>query len=430
VVDSLSGSPFVGRDRELAELLDSLDGAAAGRGRLVVIGGEPGIGKSRLADELANHARAGDFEVLWGRGWEDAGAPPFWLWVQALRSHVRSTDPAELRRQLGPGAGDVAQILPELRQLYPDLPPSRETGSDSARFQLFDSTVRFLREVARERPLLLVLDDLQVADTPSVVLLRFLASQLSDIPMLVIATYRDFEVTPEHPLATAIAEMAREPITRTFVLEGLGPDALKQFVGAAAGVAPHDHLVAAIWRQTTGNPLFVGEAIRLLSAEGRLTEVSDLPSLRVAVPVGIRAVIARRIGHLGEATTGALRLGAALGPEFGLEVLRRIGGYAPDKALDLVDDAVQAGVLLPVAGVLGRYRFSHDLVRETLYDDLLPGPRVRLHRRIAEVLEEVHAASLDVHLAELAYHYGEAVHGGEGDALEESGRPAVGKAID
>lgn len=429
VTQQQAGASFVGRDRELHELLEALDEAASGRGRLILIGGEPGIGKSRLADELATVARERGHQVLWGRGWEDAGAPPYWPWVQALRAHLRSSDATEVRRQLGSGAADVAQMLPELRDRFPDLPPPPDFESESARFQLFDSTATFLRNAASARPLLVVLDDLQAADTPSILLLRFLASQLSDMAVLLVGTYRDVELSPDHPLTSAIAEIAREPVTRVLALGGLPAEAVAAFIGATANLAPHDQLVTAVWRATSGNPLFVGEAVRLLAAEGRLNDVADLPSLRVAVPAGVRAVIARRIGHLTAASSGMLALGSALGPEFSLEVLRRVGAYEVGQALDLVDEAVQAGLLLPVAAVLGRYRFSHDLMRETLYDELTTGRRARLHRRIAEVLEEVHAASIDAHLAELAFHYVQAAQGGEGPH-EGDGYRAGPKAID
>lgn len=420
---------FVGRDRELRELDEALDGAASGRGRLILLGGEPGIGKSRLADELATRARASGYQVLWGRGWEDAGAPAYWPWVQALRTYLRSTDTEDVRQQMGSGAGDIAQMLPEVRALFPDLPSPSNGGSESARFQLFDSMATLLRNAARVHPLLVVLDDLQAADTPSILLLRFLASQLSDMRVLLVGTYRDVELTPEHPLTSAIAELAREPLTRTLLLAGLEADGVRQFIESTANLSPHDHLVAAIWRETTGNPLFVGEAIRLLSAEGRLSDIADLPTFRLAVPAGVRSVIARRIGNLDEEIARALGLGAALGPEFSLEVLRRIGDYSVDQALDLVEEAVHAGLLVSVAGVPGRYRFSHDLVRETLYDELSPGRRARLHRRIAHVLEEVYAPSPDPHLAELAFHYVEAAHAD--DSLEESDEERAGpKAID
>ena len=151
--------------------------------------------------------------MLWGRGWEDAGAPAYWPWVQALRTLLRTVTSEAIRGYLGSGAADVAQMLPELRTIVPDL-PSRSPDSDAARFQLFDSTTDFLRNAARERPILVVLDDLQAADTPSILLLQFLASQLGDMRLLIVGTYRDVELTPEHPLTPAIAEIAREPSVR------------------------------------------------------------------------------------------------------------------------------------------------------------------------------------------------------------------------
>ena len=389
VGQSQAGSRLIGRDRELDELQRELLEAEAGHGRIVLLGGEPGIGKSRLADELAGRARDRGHLVLWGRAWEVAGAPPYWPWVQSLRAYIRSTAVDEARRDLGSGAADVAQMLPELRDLFPDLPPPPDSASDSARFQLFDSTVTLLRNIARARALVVALDDLHAADTPSILFLRFLASQMGDMRVLVVATYRDVELTPDHPLTSAIAEIAREPVARTIRLSGLPAEAVGEFIRSTANVRPPDHVVAAVTRATKGNPLFVGEAVRLLSAEGRLTEAADLSTLHVAVPPGIRAVIARRIGYLGDGTAQALRLASVIGPEFDLDVLRQVGEYGQDDAADLLDEAVAANLLTHVAGVRGRYRFAHDLVRETLYEELSPSRRTRLHGRIATVLEEL-----------------------------------------
>jgi tetratricopeptide (TPR) repeat protein len=430
MTEQLVGTRIVGRDRELGELLALLDEARAGRGHLVLLGGEPGIGKSRLADELAGRARTQGSLVLWGRGWEDAGAPPYWPWIQALRAYLRSTSGDDVRRHLGSGATDVAQMLPELRDLLPDLAPHREQASESARFRLFDSTTTLLRNVARDKPMVVVIDDLQAADAPSILLLRFLAGQLHDMPVLVVGTYRDVELTPEHPLTSAIEEVARERGTRVMALGGLAPDAVAEFVGTVADVTRHDPLVAAVWRATSGNPLFVGEAVRLLSAEGRLGDVADLPSFRVAVPAGIRAVISRRIGHLSEPTVGALTLGAVIGPEFSLEILRRVAQHAGDPALDLVDEAVHASLLQPIAGAPGRYRFSHDLVRETLYDELSPDRRAAVHRRIAEALEERHGESATPNLAELAFHFVQAAQQGEDEPAVPQTGEVVRKAIE
>ena len=401
-------SGLIGRDRELEDLHIAMDHAARGNGRLVLIGGEPGIGKSRLADELAGQAREAGHVVLWGRGWEDAGAPPYWPWVQILRSYVRAADLDDVRRQLGHGASDVAQMLPELRELIPELDLRSASESDTARFQLFDATAMFLRNAAASRPMLAVVDDLQAADTPSILFLRFLASQLSEMSLLVVGTYRDVALTPDHPLTTALVELTREPATRLLTLPGLDVGSLSAFIDAETGVRPDARAVAAVWRETKGNPLFVREAVRLLSAEGRLDAAAELPSLRIEVPAGVRDVIARRIGHLSEQGKRALELGAVLGPEFSLDLLRAIDEGGSGDILDAVDDASAAGLLVAVSGAPGRVRFSHDLVRETLYDTMSPGRRARLHQRIADVLEQQYASEPEPHLAELAFHFYEA----------------------
>ena len=424
-----SGTVFVGRDRELRELLDALDDAKSGRGRVILLGGEPGIGKSRLADELAIRARDRGCQVLWGHCWEDAGAPAYWPWVQALRAYLRSVDLSEIRRHLGSGARDIALMLPELHDLFSDLPTPSDVAAESARFRLFDSTAALLRNAAKARPMLVVLDDLHAADTPSILLLQFLASQLSEMPLLLVGTYRDIELTPDHALTSAIAELSREPLTRRLMLSGLAVDAVEQFIEAAADARPRRHLVAAIWRETSGNPLFVEEALRLLAAEGHLDQVADLPSLRVAVPAGVRAVIARRIGHLTKASVRTLGLAAALGPEFSLDVLRRIADVAVESD-ELIEEPLASGLLVRLSGAPGRCRFSHGLVRETLYDEFTPTRRGQLHRRIGQVLEDIYSASIDAHLPELAFHYYEAATAGQENLSEGEGEGLGAKAID
>ncbi len=424
---------LAGRGRELGDLEDALASAAAGRGQLVLLEGEPGIGKSRLADELAARARERGHVVLWGRSWEAAGAPPFWPWVQVLRAYLRAAPPERLRVEAGPGAVELAQLLPEMRSMFPDLPPLADTDSDSARFRLFDSTASLMRNAALTDPLVVVLDDLQSADTPSILLLRFLASQLGEMRLLVVGTYRDVEVTPGHPLFEALGELQREPVTRVVHLEGLDPAAVAQFIQATSERPATDDVVSSVWRATGGNPLFVGEVLKLLRAEGRLSEVVDPHSLRVALPAGVRAVIARRIGHLDAATGRVLELGAALGPEFALDVLRRVAGLEIDPSLDLVDQASQAGLLQQVVGVPGRYRFSHDLVRETLYEELPPGRRARLHLQIGQVLEELRGGPSGGHLAELAFHYVLAARHGAGastGAGDDAWAATAGKAVE
>ena len=399
---------FVGRERELSELLSGLGDARSGQGRLFRVFGEPGIGKSRLADQLASRARDEGVRVLVGACWDGAGAPAYWPWVQSLRMLIGGTDQDALRRQLGSGAEDIAQMVPDLRDVVPDLPQARDVESESARFQLFDSTTSFLRRAAQTGPLLIVIDDLHAADTPSLLFLRFLGSQLADVPIMVIGTYRDVELLPDAPLTDAVGEIARQPSTRLLALSGLGEASVRQFIQSAAGVTPGPRLAAALARETGGNPLFLGESVRLLAAEGRLDEVAALQALHLPVPRGIRDVITRRMRHLPDGTVELLVLAAALGPEFSADVLRRVDGASSEETLERLGEAALAGLIAAVPGSLDRFRFAHDLMRETLYDGLTPALRARLHRRIADTLEALHGAAPDAHLTELAHHYFEA----------------------
>ena len=185
--------------------------ALAGHGGLVLLVGEPGAGKSRLAEETIAQARARGVEVLVGHCWEAGGAPAYWPWVQSLRAHVRDADPSSLREQLGAGAADLAKILPELRETFDDLPELPPVESEGARFSLFDATAEFLRRASEAQPILLFIDDLHAADVPSLLLLRFLARELGSMRMLVVAAYRDVDPIPGGPLTDAIGDLVRHP---------------------------------------------------------------------------------------------------------------------------------------------------------------------------------------------------------------------------
>lgn len=418
------GSPFVGRDDELRELLAGLDDAASGRGRLFLVGGAPGIGKSRLADELATAARQRSIPVLWGRCWEDAGAPAYWPWVQALRGHVRSADPDVVRAQVGAGAGEIVRMLPELMALYPSLGRPDGPQSDSARFQLFDSATTFLANVARTQGLVIVLDDLHAADAESILFLRFLGSQLFDTRLLVLGTYRDVEVGPGHPMRDATERLAREPSTRVMRLTGLPDSAVVEVIRSTSGVSPSPRLAVALSRETGGNPLFLGEAVRLLAAEGRLDHDVSGDMVRVTVPASIREVIARRLHKVGEPTSGVLSTAAVLGPEFSLEALRRTLDHDDDAIAESLEVAVRAELVARVTGSPGRFRFSHDLIRETLYEELSPAERGRAHATVGAALERLYDASVDGHLAELAHHFFEALQ-----APRPDGEPAELRSV-
>ena len=252
---NLSGqtsSHLVGRQHEMAQLGAALGDALAGRGRLVMLAGEPGIGKTRLAQEIADQAQAQGAHVLWGRCYEEEGTPAYWPWVQILRSGIRQVEAGGLSEALGPGAADVAEIVPELMQRLPGLEPPPQLEPAQARFRLFDSITTFLKRASQASPLVLVLDDLHWADRASLLLLNHLARELGDGALLTVGTYRDVEVTRQHPLIETLAQLSREPVFQRISLQGLGEEHAEEFIKAAAGVTPPPELVDTIHTHTEG----------------------------------------------------------------------------------------------------------------------------------------------------------------------------------
>jgi DNA-binding SARP family transcriptional activator len=400
--DEAPRGAFVGRVPELAELMAGLDDAFAGRGRLFLVVGEPGIGKSRLAEEVMRHARARGARVLVGRCWEAGGAPAYWPWVQALRAAVRDTDSAALLAHLGAGAAQLAQIVPELRQRFPDLPEPPALESEVARFRLFDATAEFLGNISQAPPTVLVLDDLHAADAPSLLLLRFLARELRSTRILLLAAYRDVDPIPGRPLTETLAEVAREPVTRRVSLGGLSEREVAQYVKLTASQIASTPLVAAVHQETEGNPLFVGEIVRLLAVEGVGSE--STAEARLAIPQSIRDVIARRLTHLSHECNRLLVLAAVIGREFALDALARLAGVSEDGLLEVLDEAMAARVLADVPGAADRLRFAHVLIRDTLYEGLAAARRARLHRQVVAALEALYGDEPGQHLAELAHH--------------------------
>ena len=428
--DRSATRPLIGRDRELTEVLTCLNRAEEGRGGLVMVVGPPGIGKSRLVDEVASVALDRGFRVLWGRCWDTAGAPPYWPWVQTLRAYLRSSNADDLRAQLGTGAPDVAQMLPELGEMLPDLPSSPATDPESARFQLFDSITTFLLNASRPGGMVVVIDDLHAADPASILLLQFVSKQVRESPLLLIATYRDVELTPDHPLSGALPDLAREPSTLFLELLGLTQASTSTLVEGLAGFDPRPAVIKALHKGTGGNPLFIREAIRLLLSEGRLTADSGSdPVSSTVVPARVHEVIARRLTHVSDPSRDLLVLAAVLGPEFSTDALRAVTGAAEDDVLDRLDETVEAALLTAIPGAPGRFRFSHDLIRETLYADVSPATRARLHRRAGLALEELYGADTDAHLDELAHHFFEAGSTVEGQRAVDYARRAGYQAV-
>jgi len=402
---------FVGRQRELEVLRGAFEQACAGHGRIVTLAGEPGIGKTRTAQELAVHAAEREALVVWGRCPEESGAPPYWPWVQVIRAALLDADP-DLLAGLGAAAADIADIVPEIRERLPGLEPPAPLGDPSeARFRMFESIRQLFASLSRRRTLLTVLDNLHWADAPSLRLLEFLAPELADSRVLLIGTYRATELSRRHPLSNALGGLARVPHFARLNLDGLSEEEVQAFVAAAGAMLPVG-LAKTLHDQTEGNPLFLREIVRFLEQRGALTG-DGVSTAAVRIPEGVTEVIGRRLNLLSAGCNEVLSLASVIGRDFAWDVLLRAGApLSDDMLLEALDEAAAAHIIEETAPE--RYRFTHNLIRMTLYDELRIARRRQFHRAVGNAIEAVYRADLDPFLPELARHFQAA--GGEAEA--------------
>jgi DNA-binding SARP family transcriptional activator len=407
------GTSFVGREREFEILLSALAAAKSGRGSFVLLSGDAGIGKSRLADEFSMQLAAADVRVVWGRCWEAGGAPAYWPWVQALRALIRSADIETVQQWALASGPELATLLPELRHLFGETSEPGAYEAEGARFVLFDRAAAFIRAAAGATPLVVVLDDLQAGDIPSLLLLEFLAADLADAPVLLLAMSRDSD---------RLAGVRRHAAFR-IALTGLSRDEVSSLINAASEITPAEHVVDAIASETDGNPLFVGELVHLLgdSAPGDET-------WRRALLTGIKSVIERRLNGLRPECVDILEQAAVLGREFPLSVLARLTATRPHALMDMLAEAAAARILNDAPDVPAALRFSHALVRDAVYDRVPRSRRTERHWAAGTVLAEIHAQDLDPYLSEIAYHFFAGAAAGGTERAIEFGRLAAERA--
>src|SRR5262245_16791917 len=403
--------PFVGRDAQLAVLRAALATSAAGNLRVVLLAGEPGIGKTRTLAEIAREARTRGTRWLEGRCYEGEGAPPFWPWVQVLRELVAEVPAPALAAELGPGAADVAELLPELRRRLPRLPRPDDMGSDQARFRVFESITALLGRAAARAPLAVALDDLHWGDADSLRLLDFVAAARRTMPLLLLGAYRDVEVRRDRPLARLLGALAGRTNVERVELRGLDRAAVTELVTAVAG-EPRPDVSSTLAERTAGNPFFVRELLRLLEDEGRLAAGADALS-ELALPQGVRDAIGRRLDRLSPACNDVLRTAAVAGRSFDLRVLATLIETPREALLELLAEAQAAGILTETPESAGRLAFSHALIHQSLHDELSMPRRVALHRRAGEALESLYAGRADAPAAEIAHHFFESSTGGD-----------------
>jgi DNA-binding SARP family transcriptional activator len=392
---------LVGRSAELGVLADCWREAVAGTRRLVLVTGEAGIGKTRLAAEIARRAREDGAVVLYGRFDEDALAP-YQPVVEMVRGWSLGDSLEPLRERLGPRAAELGILFGELGP--PPDDPSR--NPDSRRLRLFEAIAALLEEAGAHGPLVLVFDDLHWADRPTLQLLRHLVRAPHPRRMLLLGTYREAELDPGHALLELATGVRREGMLTRVALSGLAEPEVAELVSALGVDAVEPAFLQALHGETEGNPFFIEEVVRHLRAGGgRLHGAVSLAE--AGVPDGVREVTARRLQRLGAPTRQALQVAAIIGREFEFDLLEAVAPLDDEALISAVEEGVDARVLRE-AGRVGRYAFTHTLVRATLYDGLSQLRRARLHGRVGEAIKALRGADLDPWLPQLAYHFAQA----------------------
>jgi tetratricopeptide (TPR) repeat protein len=402
---------FVGRESERAMLLRVLERAASGQERIAVVAGPAGVGKTRIATEIGAEASARGFLTLAGNCYERDDAVPFIPIVEILeRTLGCATSPEALRLALGDDAAEIARLVPKLRRTFHDIPSPLETSPEQSRRVMFDAVADFLIRAASDTPLLLLMEDLHWADDGTMSLITHIARSASKLPVLIIGTFRDSELSPTGPLAKSLDDLTRLHLVERINLSGLPPAAVSDMIETLSGQEPPPSLVDAIYSGTEGNPFFIEELYRHLNERGRLSDSSG--ALRRAlkldaldVPENLRLMIGRRLAKLADQTRKMLSTAAIIGRSFTFGLLEASTSVETDALLEGIEEAERAGI---VSSTLeypeSLFRFSHELIGHAVVSEISAPRRQRIHLNVAEAIERIFDGALEEHAHDLAHH--------------------------
>jgi class 3 adenylate cyclase/tetratricopeptide (TPR) repeat protein len=403
-------SPFIGRDAERADLRRKVRAAIAGDGSLVLIAGEPGVGKSRLIEEVVAEAEGRRMRVLVGHAVQMDGGAPYLPFVEILEEAlIGPRSPIAFREALGDLGPEIARIVPGIRRLFPELPPPLELPPEQARRYLWDSVAELLRRASQLSALLLVMEDLHWGDESTFHLLEYLAPLLAEMPVLIIGSYRDVEVGPSHPLARTINELTRRRVVTRISLNRLTEPDVTAMVAGLANQEPPPGLIRVIQRETEGNPFFIEEVYlhlresgALFDDEGRFKSRFEIDELDV--PETVRMVIGIRLQRLSPQTRDVLLAAAVSGRVFDPEVVRRVVDVPDNVLAGVYDEAESAHLISPTRNDSNRSAFVHELIRQTLLAEASLLRRQQLYAATAAAIEVVYADRIEDHAADLAHY--------------------------
>ena len=408
LLDLLARGRLVGRRDELEQLRDLWRRVQQGRSYLALISGEPGVGKTRLARELIVYAQLSGAIILHGGCYEYEAATPYLPFVEALREWVHTQPAATLTRALGPLAPELARLAPEIEAKLGPQPPNPTLPPNEERLRLFDHVARFFHDLANEHGLLLFIDDLHWADQGTLALLLYLLRSLHNERLLVLSAYREVELDRSHPFAAALVEWNRERLVLRLPLGRLSEVEVGELLAALFGLhSASSEFTRAIFRETEGNPFFVEEVVKALIEQGQIyREAGRWQRQEIAqltIPQSIKEAIGRRLDRLLPACTEMLHAAAVLGKRFTFPELSTITSLPEDDLLDRLDEAVRARLIQSEGGEV--FSFTHDKIREVLYEELNPIRRRRLNQKAGDGLERLYTTDLDRHAQDLAFHF-------------------------
>ena len=437
---------FVGREPEQKQLQAAFDGAMSGQGALMMVVGEPGIGKTALCEQISTYVTLRGGKTLVGHCYEEGSLSlPYLAFVEAMRSYVLTRETRDLRKELGTGAADVARIVSEIREKL-KVGPKPSESPEEERYHLMQAVTAFFTNAARVQPLLIILEDLHDSDKGTLEMLTHISRNLSGTRLLIVGTYRDVEVDRNHPLSASLAELRRVATFDRVLLRGLNADEVRRMLESITRQDVPWGLAEAVHRQTEGNPLFVQEVVRylveegLISREGRQWRATRDTPLEMSIPEGLRDVVGRRLSGLSQECNRILSIASVIGREFRLAVLQKVADVSDDELFAALEEAKAAAAVeeRSAVGAAVTYRFSHAFFRQTLYEEIIAPRRTRLHQQVGQALEEVYEKRLEEHAAELAEHFSyspnaeglaKAVSYGEMAAERASSVYAYGEAV-